>query len=248
MIDKLQTLLHESDELIARMSKDEIDGDVDYNIMFTCLFLFDKWYYEVFPWAIFHRKSRYKLLANYLNVKGIKKATEGNVCTAFRRIMEKRGIEDIYSRPKQTSVAIQASQVKIGVTSPIQNPSPIVREQGTATAPVLVSTITPVRPVHPSVVQEAAVIPPVSVGSEYPPEWWASQRERLVAQKDGMYRGVSWSADDDVARGLLLEMLKTGFIDPEQYEASAVYLGKKMTMYRKMWELLEEKRLVLQHQ
>ncbi|MFM0417511.1 hypothetical protein [Paraburkholderia aromaticivorans] len=244
-VNDVQALLDDTEKLVGLLS-----DDPNVNVMWACSALFDKWHYEVFPLLHAKGKNRYQVLAKLLVKNGYANASEALVRGYFSRIRKKRGLvdEDDISKPV-VSVDKQARQAGSGVTSPVQNPSPIAREQVTATAPV-VSTITPVRPVPSQVVQEAAVIPPVVVGSEsgYPPEWWASQRERLMKEKAGMYRHAGWSADDDVARGLLLRMLEAGFIDPEQYEASAVYLGKKMTMYRKMWELLEEKRLVLRHQ
>lgn len=243
----VQALLDDTEKLVGLLS-----DDPNVNVMWACSALFDKWHYEVFPLLEAKRKSRYQVLAKLLVRNGYANATEELVRGYFSRIRKKRGIadEDDISKPP-VSVGKQARQAGIGVTSPIQNPSPVMREQVSATAPIVVSTITPVRPVPSQVVQEKAVIPPV-VGelpatSEdgflvgYSGEWWGAQRDRLNAERDLGFKTVAWSADDDVVYRLLNQMLDDGVIAKNSYNTMESYLAHKMPVYGKIFKLIHTK-------
>jgi len=246
-VNDVQALLDDTEKLVGLLS-----DDPNVNVMWACSALFDKWHYEVFPLLEAKRKSRYQVLAKLLVRNGYANATEELVRGYFSRIRKKRGIEDEddISKPP-VSVGKQARQAGIGVTSPIQNPSPVMREQVTATAPIVVSTITPVRPV-PSQEEQTAGTPPMGVvGSlalredgypvDFPPEWWGAQRDRLMAEKSVGFNKAPWSNDDEGIYRLLDEMLEEGNVSKDSYAVTENYLAKKKPVYGKVWKLLTVK-------
>ncbi|SAL79893.1 hypothetical protein AWB71_05999 [Caballeronia peredens] len=213
------------EELTAKILE-KITGEeaVHVNVMMVCEEYFQFWTEEMFPPLRSAGKNPYRVVSGILVGAGYQNANEKMVRTYFERIRKKRGLKQEIQRVVQAEVAQSVpppSHPQQKVVVPVTVPQP----RAVVSMPVVSEPVAPVEP------QELDV------------DYLKAQLARLKEGKNSLT--VEWTQDDEKLWSLFVSIVKAAYSDLKSTSECKAALGKVVSIYPDMLELLKVKRIRL---